>query len=194
MPKIKLLTGGARSGKSTYALKLANAYEHKTFIATAEAFDDEMRARIARHKEERRAANYVTIEEPVDLAGAIQSLVGPRDCKDSRDNKDSLHVPRSEFRVPSCVILVDCLTVWVGNLMHHRGVQEAYPEIDAFLDSLAAPPCDLILVSNEVGLGIIPDNPITRHYRDLLGKLNQRIAGVADHVMLLVSGLPLTLK
>ncbi len=192
MPTVTLLTGGARSGKSTYALKLADAYDRKTFIATAQAFDDEMRDRITRHKQE-RDHTYTTIEEPIDLAGAIAGL---RDCKDFRDSRDT-DIPHSEFRVPSShdsVAIVDCLTVWVGNLMHHHGNLDAYPEIDALLDTLAAPTCDIILVTNEVGLGIIPDNPMTRRYRDLLGKLNQRIAAVADHVMLLVSGLPLTLK
>lgn len=184
MSKITLLTGGARSGKSTYALTLADAYDHRAFIATAQAFDDEMRDRIVRHKEEREG-KYITIEEPIDLAGALGSLgdlCHKKDCKDTRDSRDI------------SVAIVDCLTVWIGNLMHHHGNRDAYPEIDSLLGVLVAPPCDLILVTNEVGLGIIPDNPLARRYRDLLGKLNQRIAAVANEVILLVSGLPLTLK
>jgi adenosylcobinamide kinase/adenosylcobinamide-phosphate guanylyltransferase len=169
--KVTLLTGGARSGKSTHALTLAAPYARRAFIATAEAFDDELRRRIERHREE-RGSGYVTVEEPLDVAGALRGLRGKAD-----------------------VAVVDCLTVWLGNLMHHRGAdREEYAEIDEVLRMLADPPCDLVLVSNEVGMGIIPGDALTRRYRDLLGLLNRRVAAEADEVYLLVSGLPLRIK
>lgn len=171
MSKVTLLTGGGRSGKSAQALRLAEPFARKAFIATAEAFDDEMRARIARHKEE-RAEKFLTIEEPLDLAGAIRGLAGRAD-----------------------VVIVDCLTVWLGNLMHHRGAERSeYTEIDDLIDALSAPPCDVILVTNEVGMGIIPIDAMTRRYRDLAGIINQRAAACANTVVLMVSGIPLTVK
>jgi len=171
MPRVTLLTGGGRSGKSAHALRLAEPFARKAFIATAEAFDDEMRARIARHKEE-RDARFLTIEEPLDLAGAIRGLEGRAD-----------------------VVIVDCLTVWLGNLMHHRGPERAhYDEIEELLAVLATPPCEVILVTNEVGMGIVPIDAMTRRYRDLAGIINQRVAARADAVVLMVSGIPMVIK
>lgn len=171
MPTITLLTGGARSGKSSHALELVSAYPRKGFIATAEAFDDEMRERIARHREE-RGPDFLTIEAPLDLVGAVRALEGRADG-----------------------VVVDCLTVWLGNLMHHRGMDcEGYAEAEAFLELLEAPPMDLLLVTNEVGMGIIPGDPLTRRYRDLLGGLNRRIAARANRVILMVSGIPVNIK
>lgn len=171
MSSVTLLTGGSRSGKSRYALEIASHYTHKAFIATAEPFDDEMQLRVSRHKEE-RGPNFITIEEPVDLAGAIRAL--PVDTE---------------------VAVVDCLTVWVGNLMYKFGDEEdSYPQIDDLLQALQSPPCDIVLVTNEVGMGIIPDNAVSRKFRDLAGSLNQRVASVADKVIITVSGIPLVLK
>ncbi len=170
--KVLLVTGGGRSGKSRYALERAATYARKGFVATAEAFDDEMRLRIAKHQAERGDA-YRTIESPVDLAGGIRSLTGEVD-----------------------VVVVDCLTVWLGNLMHKQapmidGIPGALAQL---LDLLAEPPLDVILVTNEVGLGIIPADALTREYRDLAGIMNQRVAAVAGEVVLVVCGLPLNLK
>ncbi|MBI5095848.1 MAG: bifunctional adenosylcobinamide kinase/adenosylcobinamide-phosphate guanylyltransferase [Candidatus Hydrogenedentes bacterium] len=171
MSTVTLLTGGGRSGKSTHALRLAEPYARKAFIATAEACDDEMHDRIARHRDE-RDPRFVTIEEPVDLAGAIRGLNGRAD-----------------------VAIVDCLTVWLANVMHYRGYdQSGYAEIDDFIAALASPPCDLIVVTNEVGMGIIPMDPMTRRYRDFAGTVNQRVAASADTVILMVSGIPVTIK
>ena len=171
MSRTTLVTGGGRSGKSRYALELAAPHQAKAFIATAEAFDEEMRARIARHRQE-RGDDFVTVEAPLDVAGALQSL--PTDV---------------EFAV------VDCLTVWLANLLHHRGATDlTCPEIERFLDVLDAPPCNLAVVTNEVGMGIIPDNAQARAYRDLAGLLNQRVAERADRVVLMVSGCPLIIK
>jgi adenosylcobinamide kinase/adenosylcobinamide-phosphate guanylyltransferase len=170
MSTITLVTGGGRSGKSSHALALAAPYEKKVFIATAMPFDDEMADRIRRHKEE-RDPSYTTIEEPFDLAGAVSGL----------ENADA------------GVAVIDCLSVWLGNCMHH---QESIVDVivEAFLDSLESAPCDLIIVTNEVGMGIIPDNQLARTYRDLLGSLNQQIARRAEQVVLLVAGIPVKIK
>ncbi len=171
MPMITLLTGGARSGKSSYALKMAEAYKRKAFIATAEPFDDEMKERIRRHKEERNGA-CLTIEEPLELAKAIRGL--PHDIE---------------------VAVVDCLTVWLGNLMHYRGEEfEGCSQLRDLYAVLADPPCDMIIVSNELGMGLIPEAKMSRRYRDEIGYLNQAVARLARKVIFMVSGLPLLLK
>jgi adenosylcobinamide kinase/adenosylcobinamide-phosphate guanylyltransferase len=171
MPTVTLLTGGSRSGKSRFAQTAASAYKRRTFVATAVGCDEEMLLRIARHQEE-RAGLFHTIEAPIRLADAIRS---------SAPNSD--------------VILVDCLTVWTSNLMYERerGVKPDQ-EITLLLDALRNPPCDMFIVTNEVGMGIVPDNAIAREFRDLAGKLNQQVAAVANTVILMVSGLPLYLK
>jgi len=173
---ISLITGGARSGKSRYALALAGSHARPAFVVTAEAFDDEMRARIERHRRE-RAGRWLTVEEPIDLAGALERL--PADTE---------------------IAVVDCLTVWLGNLAHRRGdaVLAEDPgeieEVTAFLATLERPPCSLVLVTNEVGLGVIPDNALARSFVDLAGRLNQAVAARAQRVVFMVSGLPLALK
>ena len=170
--RVVLVTGGGRSGKSRYALERAALYAgRKAFVATAEALDAEMRARIAEHRRA-RGPRFDTLEAPLDLAGALR-------------------------RIPpgTAVAVVDCLTVWLGNLMHHHGEgPQSYPETEAFVRALGRPPCDLLVVSNEVGLGIIPDNPMARRFRDLAGWLNQEVARAADEVVLVVSGVPMTIK
>lgn len=172
MKKTTLITGGGRSGKSRHALRLAGFYPGKRiFIATAEPFDDEMRERIDSHKRERGEA-FETIEEPLDLAGALRSIPGDAE-----------------------VAVVDCLTVWLGNFMHHRGAEaEACPEISDFLQILEEPPCDLIIVTNEVGMGIVPENEMARRFRDTIGWLNQEVARRAGRVVLMVSGVPVPVK
>jgi adenosylcobinamide kinase / adenosylcobinamide-phosphate guanylyltransferase len=171
MSRLTLVTGGSRSGKSRYALEQALAYERRAFIATGVAFDAEMRARIARHRAE-RADTFTTIEEPLDLAGAMQRAPADSD-----------------------VILVDCLTVWLGNLMHAGLLIDGHAApIDDFADALTAPPCDVIVVTNEVGMGIVPEHALARDFRDAAGFLNQRIAALADTVVFTVSGIPITIK
>jgi adenosylcobinamide kinase/adenosylcobinamide-phosphate guanylyltransferase len=168
-----LITGGARSGKSSFALELAGRkYSRRVFIATAVAFDEEMKRRILQHQKERRAS-FHNIEEPVHLERAVAAL--PLDTD---------------------VAVVDCLTVWIGNLYHHLHEDEAMvrARIEGFLKALYQISCDLILVTNEVGWGIVPENPMARAYRDMLGFLNRRIAEKADHVYLLCCGIPLMLK
>ena len=172
MSKISLITGGARSGKSRCALEWAGRCTGgRTFIATAEPFDDEMRVRIQKHRLERGEA-FETIEEPMDLAGALRSI--PDTCE---------------------VAVVDCLTVWLGNLMHRSGGKAGpFPEVSEFLAHLGNLSFDLILVTNEVGMGIIPENPLARRFRDELGRLNQEVVARAGRVVLMVGGLPLQVK
>ncbi len=169
--KTTLLTGGGRSGKSRRALELALPRESKAFIATAEALDDEMRARIEKHRLD-RGDEFLTVEEPFDLAGAVRSL--PEGVE---------------------VAVVDCLTVWLGNLVHrHDGEAKPFPEVPAFVELVRDPPCDLIIVTNEVGMGIVPANELARRFRDLAGTVNQAVATLVDEVVLMVSGIPVVIK
>lgn len=166
---ITFITGGARSGKSRYALEIAAAprYHRPAFIATAEPFDAEMEDRIRRHRKERNA-RFFTIEEPVDLASALRRIPPGTD-----------------------VVIIDCLTVWLGNLLHRGHADE---EIERFLSALDDSPCPLVVVSNEVGLGGIAMSPMGRTFTDLLGRLNQKVAARSERAVMLVSGLPLVLK
>lgn len=171
MNSVTLNTGGARSGKSRYALSLASQYEKRGFIATAVACDDEMKARIKAHKKE-RGSSFITIEEPYKITDAVHSLGEKLEC-----------------------IVLDCVTVWLGNIMHTYGEgAEIYPEAERFIESLGKPPCDLIIVTNEVGTGIIPHNSLARQFRDTAGSVNQRIADLSDTVVLMVSGIPVFIK
>ena len=171
MKEIVLITGGSRSGKSKHALDLADGHGHKGFIATAEPTDDEMRARIELHRRE-RDPSFFTVEEPVDLALALKSL--PENTE---------------------VVVLDCITVWLANLSYRQKIKDGTcPEIEDFLDSLNDPPCHLIVVTNEVGMGIIPSDSATRHFRDLAGSINQKLAAKAHKVILTVSGIPLRVK
>lgn len=171
MKRIILVTGGSRSGKSKHALELAAPYHKKAFIATAEATDDEIRARIERHRRE-RDPSFLTVEEPINLKMALESL--PAEIE---------------------VAVLDCITVWLGNLFHHEKITDGTcPEIDTFLDMLEAPPCHLILVTNEVGMGVIPADGATRFFRDTAGSINQMLAERAHEVIFSVSGIPLRVK
>jgi adenosylcobinamide kinase/adenosylcobinamide-phosphate guanylyltransferase len=171
MKRITLITGGSRSGKSKIALHLAAPYENKAFIATAEPIDAEMLARIERHRRE-RDSSYLTVEEPLNLDIALKSL--PKESE---------------------VAVLDCLTVWLGNLFYREKIIDGVcPEITAFLDILDSPPCHLILVTNEIGMGVIPADSTTRHFRDLAGALNQQLAERAHEVILSVSGISLRIK
>ena len=165
---VTLLLGGARSGKSRRALKLAEAAAPtRKFIATAEALDDEMASRIAKHQAD-RGQGWTTCEAPIDLIEALQRNVKPGQ-----------------------VVLVDCLTLWLSNLVHHdRNVDD---EIRQLIDALALPG-ELILVSNEVGLGLVPNTPLGRSFRDQQGWLNQAVAEASDRVEFVAAGLPLVLK
>lgn len=168
LPQLTLVLGGARSGKSLYAEQLLTSVPGPwAYIATAEAFDAEMEERIKLHKS-RRTSGWVQHETPLDIA-------------DTLANRTS--------ELPS---LVDCLTLWLSNLMHaERPIQDATEQLIAALSKRIAP---CVIVSNEVGLGIVPDNALARAFRDEAGRLNQKIAAVADKVVFVAAGLPLTLK
>jgi len=182
MARVVLITGGGRSGKSSYAQQLAEAHPGpRLFLATAVSFDEELKERIRRHRRSRERASWTTLEEPVDLAGTIRRAAG----------------------FP--VVLVDCLTMWVNNLMWDSSAGPAQTGRGPTEDEIAARSEELlmccqrhegtvILVTNEVGLGIIPDHPAARLYRDLLGRTNQIIATQADAVVFMISGLPLEIK
>lgn len=167
---ITFVIGGTRSGKSRYALELAGRHPHPAFLATAEPIDPELQERIRRHRAD-RAGRFHTVEEPLDLAAALRRL------------------PEH-----TGVAVVDCLTVWLGNVLHHRPAGAGGAEIAALLAVLGNPPCPLVLVSNEVGSGGIHSNALARQFTDLLGHLNQQVAARADRVVLVVSGVSLVLK
>ena len=160
-----LITGGERSGKSAYAMRIAlERGTRRAFVATAEPLDDEMRARIKRHRED-RGSLFETIEEPVEVPTVL------RRCA-SYD-----------------VVLVDCMTTWLGNLMHYQRDILAMKD-----DLLASVSGNEVLVTNEVGMGIIPVDASTRLYVEELGRLNAALAQRADQVIFMVAGLPLVLK
>ena len=169
---VTLVVGGARSGKSRFAQQLAARHGRVLYLATATAMDEEMRSKIERHRDD-RPADWQTVEETVDLAGVI-----------------GRQGPQADF------VLVDCLTLYAANLLHRfKDEPAAIPrQIDGLIEVLAAPPCPVALVSNEVGSGVVPAYELGRQYRDLLGELNQRVAAAATEVVLMVAGLPLWLK
>ncbi|MDZ7603869.1 MAG: bifunctional adenosylcobinamide kinase/adenosylcobinamide-phosphate guanylyltransferase [Hoeflea sp.] len=169
LKKITLVLGGARSGKSAFAEALVeSAAPTRLYIATGQAWDEEMRDRIASHQS-RRGQGWETIEAPLDLARALSDH--------SRGDRP---------------ILVDCLTLWVTNLMlGEHDIARAFDELAATLSGLKGP---VVFVSNEVGLGIVPDNAMARAFRDHAGRLHQSIASLADEVHFVAAGLPLKMK
>jgi adenosylcobinamide kinase/adenosylcobinamide-phosphate guanylyltransferase len=164
-----LVLGGARSGKSTFAERLVrDSGLGPIYVATATAGDDEMRERIARHRAQ-RGDGWRTVEEPLALL----------DCL-------------AREAAPERAVLVDCLTLWLSNLMHAGQDEEAEMcKLAAWLPQAAGP---IVLVSNEVGLGLVPETPLGRRFRDAQGRLNQRIAAAVDSVVFVAAGLPLRLK
>lgn len=167
-----LILGGARSGKSRIAedltLSMAKPGHAAVYIATAQAFDTEMYQRINAHRE-RRGGAWSTIEESLDLPAAVLDASTADTC-----------------------VLVDCLTLWLSNLMHAEHDIDA--ATDALIDALARAPGPIVLVSNEVGQGIVPDNALARRFRDLAGVLHQRCAAACDSVLFVTAGLVQTLK
>ena len=175
MKKITFLTGGCRSGKSRYALELAQKFAggQQIFIATCMPFDEEMKQRVARHQKD-RGKNWITLEVPIDLPEAI------------RENGS-----------PGNVILVDCLTLWISNLLMQApeaAENEIIGSIDELEQSLQKVQCPIFLVSNEVGTGVVPENRLARKFRDIIGMLNQRVAACAHAVIWMVAGIPITIK
>ncbi len=163
MAPVTFVLGGARSGKSAHAEALVEAWPRPwVYVATAQAFDEEMRVRLAEHRARRRPG-WRTVEEPLDLPGAL-GAPGP--------------------------MLVDCLTLWLTNLML-AGREADWAALRAALDARTAP---TVFVSNEVGLGIVPDNALARAFRDAAGRLHQRLAARADRVLFMVAGIPMVVK
>ncbi|MDT8445511.1 MAG: bifunctional adenosylcobinamide kinase/adenosylcobinamide-phosphate guanylyltransferase [bacterium] len=167
---LTLITGGARSGKSRMALELAGKAKKIAFLATGQAIDEEMAARIQKHRLE-RDERFETLEEPLNLARALS------------------HLPEgADF------LIVDCLTLWANNLMFDQGELPSYPQVDSFFQALLTCLIPVVLVTNEVGMGVVPEHSSARFFRDLAGRINQQAAAQADRVVLMVSGLPLTIK
>jgi adenosylcobinamide kinase/adenosylcobinamide-phosphate guanylyltransferase len=172
------ISGGCRSGKSAYAQKLAEeSGTKKTYLATCPVIDTEMDRRIAVHQQERINRNWQTLEEPLDLVSALQQLAD------------------------SEVVLIDCLTLWVNNLMYQAGKSgKELSENDMsglcsrVVSACRETGCTIIVVSNEVGMGLVPGDAVSRLYRDLIGRCNQQFAQAADEALFMVSGLPLRLK
>jgi adenosylcobinamide kinase/adenosylcobinamide-phosphate guanylyltransferase len=169
LPAVTLVLGGARSGKSRHAEALiASAAASGTYIATAEAGDTEMASRIAHHRA-RRGEFWRTVEEPLDLAAAILAHADP-----------------------ARPVLVDCLTLWLANLMGAGRIVEH--ESEALFAALRDCRGPVVLVANEIGLGLVPETPLGRAFRDEAGRLNQQVAALADGVVFIAAGLPLVLK
>ena len=170
MQKITLILGGTRSGKSAYGEMLAlKNFSSPIYIFTAQAWDDEMKSRIKTHKKRREGKNWKDIEAPIELGTAIKNNATSNNC-----------------------ILVDCLTLWLTNiLLDGQDIDDAINEL---LLTIKACPGEIILVSSEVGLGIVPDNSIARQFRDLSGKLHQKLAMEAENVLLMVAGIPMVVK
>lgn len=157
-----LITGGVKSGKSSYALSLAETeFEARHFLATAVAFDDEMRAKIVAHQDE-RAGRFDTVEEPFEIDRYL--------CEQ---------------------LVIDCIPMWIGNLIHHGREHDVLPILGRLIDHL---PHQVIIVTNETGMGNIPFDDATRRFNALLGKVNQRLALAVDRVLLMVSGYPVVVK
>ena len=160
-----VVLGGARSGKSTFAESLFENCNRAAYLATAEALDSEMKARISRHQS-RRGSKWTTMEEPIDISSTI-----------------------AQTRTP---LLVDCLTIWLSNLIHlEKDLEMVTADLCQVLQNHVYP---VVMVSNEVGGGIVPENKLARRFRDEAGLLNQRVASVADSVYLVTAGLPQKLK
>jgi len=173
MAEITLCTGGVRSGKSSFAITLAQKYkQEKAFIATAIALDDEMTLRIHAHQKN-RSNNFLTIEEPYDVVSAINTI---------------------EKNIG--VIVIDCLTVWLGNLFfkYENNETAIIPCIDSLVHCLEHNHKNFIIVTNEIGWGIVPENKMARQFRDISGYMNQSMAKIASEVLLFVCGIPLKIK
>lgn len=167
-----LITGGCRSGKSCFALNYANRrFTKKLYLATGEVLDEEMALRVENHKK-MRGPEWLTLEEPLEVVDKIKQHQGEVE-----------------------VILLDCLTLWLSNLImkgnHDSRIME---EVDKLEATVKQTPASLLMVSNEVGMGIVPADPLSRRFRDLAGMTNQRLSAAVDTVVLMVSGIPLYIK
>jgi adenosylcobinamide kinase/adenosylcobinamide-phosphate guanylyltransferase len=173
MSRVIMVTGGARSGKSRFAERLTEGYQPlRGYLATGQPGDGEMSERIARHQA-RRGPEWQTVEEPLELAETLVRVDGT-------------------FKV----LLLDCVTLWLSNMLFHPAVGAAgvLPQVEKFTATFPGLRTPLIIVTNEVGCGIVPEHPLARSFRDLAGEANELIAAKADEVYVTISGLPLKLK
>jgi adenosylcobinamide kinase / adenosylcobinamide-phosphate guanylyltransferase len=167
-----LVLGGARSGKSTYALQRAQAWPGSLmYMATAEGKDAEMRTRIARHRAQRRSRRWTTLEEPIAVVWQLKEL-------DERIG----------------VVVLDCVTLWVSNALLRGEREELESQVAELVEEIPLFPFHFLAVSNEVGLGLVPDNALGREYRDLLGSVNQQLAKACQEVVFMAAGLSLKMK
>jgi adenosylcobinamide kinase / adenosylcobinamide-phosphate guanylyltransferase len=167
-----LVLGGARSGKSAYALQRAQEWEGRLiYLATAEGKDEEMRKRIARHRARRRSRRWETIEEPLEVVWQLK-----------------------EMDEAIGAVVLDCVTLWVSNALLNHQQEELENQVAELVEEVPLLPFHILVVSNEVGLGLVPDTPLGREYRDLLGSVNQRLAQVCKEVVFMAAGLPMKLK
>ncbi|MDQ1336562.1 MAG: adenosylcobinamide kinase / adenosylcobinamide-phosphate guanylyltransferase [Thermodesulfobacteriota bacterium] len=169
--EIILVLGGARSGKSSWALRYAEeTYKSYLFLATAEIRDDEMAERVRLHKAS-RGPEWRLVEEPLDIAQVLQEESSRAD-----------------------VVLIDCMTIWLSNILLQKGREAVGLYQDRLMEALTRKRGSVILVSNEVGTGIVPEHALGREFRDLAGMLNQKLAAMADKVVMTVAGIPLHIK
>lgn len=167
-----LVLGGARSGKSSYALQRAQAWGGRlAYLATAEAKDAEMTQRIEHHRAQRNPRQWVTIEEPLDVVWRLKEL---------------------DERIDGVVL--DCVTLWVSNALLNKTTDGLESQVAELVEEIPLFPFHFLAVSNEVGLGLVPDNPLGRAYRDLLGTVNQRLAKACKEVVLMTAGIPMKVK
>jgi adenosylcobinamide kinase/adenosylcobinamide-phosphate guanylyltransferase len=167
-----LVLGGARSGKSAYALQRAQEWEGRlAYLATAEVKDEEMRRRISRHRAQRRSRRWVTIEEPIEVVWQLKEL------------EDSVGG-----------VVLDCVTLWVSNALLTNQQEALENQVAELVEEIPLFSFHFLAVSNEVGLGLVPDNALGREYRDLLGSVNQRLAKACNEVVFMAAGLPMKLK
>lgn len=164
---VTVITGGIKSGKTSFGLKIGKGYNKKLYIATAEPFDEEMKNKIDRHRYE-RGDEWKTLEEPIDLIAAL---------------KKSKKYPFT---------LIDCITMWLNNLFYYK--KDIEKEIDNFIEYIKQIDNNIVIITNEIGLGVIPHDPLTRRYINILGILNQKIADLADEVIFMISGQPSFIK
>lgn len=196
---IVTVTGGARSGKSSFAEKFCmKQADSGLYIATAQAFDEEMRQRIELHRSQREGSGFrwTTVEEPLKLAGLLTGTAGTYGTSTSSGESGSI-------KALAPVVLVDCLTLWLTNVLLASESTEAGDgdisdavelEIDRLVSAVAAYPGHLVMVTNEVGSGIVPEYPLGRIYRDYAGMLNRKMAEISDSVFLVTAGIPIELK
>ena len=167
-----LVLGGARSGKSTYALQRTQTWSGRlVYLATAEGKDQEMKTRIATHRAQRRSRRWLTIEEPMDVVWQLKEL------------DDSIGA-----------VVLDCVTLWVSNALLAKRRDELESQVAELVEEIPLFPFHFLAVSNEVGLSLVPDNPLGREYRDLLGTVNQQLATACKEVLFMAAGLPMKLK